>query len=280
MTLLLLRPWERLIFAVTPEGAVVRKCRFGFGTIVIPGQAEIDDATFPVVGISTNAFANQFFLKGVDIPGSIMNIEEAAFANCYAMDSIYVPSSVTNIGANAFSSCRYLTRAEVTSTNRIHFGAGVFSGCAFLSDITLPETLEEIPPWTFASCNSLRAVNLPLSVTGIGVFAFGFDFSLGEVHLPVHLSKIGPMAFYNCISLTNVVFSGTIQEIEDRAFENCVSLNPFSLPDGSGDEANVFAIDSPFFPPPVNNTTFCRLCFILKQFFEYHFVPPPKDNAK
>lgn len=79
-----------------------------------------------------------------------------------------------------------------------------FSGCSFLKEIVLPETLKTIGNEAFFECSSLTKVNVPDGVTEIGVGAFESCSSVKEATLGNNLKYIGMKAFQGCDSLESI----------------------------------------------------------------------------
>jgi hypothetical protein len=77
-----------------------------------------------------------------------------------------------------------------------------------ITDIVVPENVEEIADSALAHCCHLKSVSLPLG-----------------------LRKIGKCAFVECIYLENIVISDDLKEIGDAAFHGC-ELKNVVLPEG------------------------------------------------
>ena len=79
--------------------------------------------------------------------------------------SVTIPSTlggkpVTSIGSYAFSGCSFLTSVtipiDVTS-----IGVSAFSGCSGLTSVTIPDSVQEIGNYAFAGCENLLHLSLP-----------------------------------------------------------------------------------------------------------------------
>ena len=68
-----------------------------------------------------------------------------------------------------------------------HIGKRAFSGCKYLTEIIIPDTVISIDELAFSSCSSLKIVIIPDSVTSIGDKAFDFCKSLSTIYCPKKL---------------------------------------------------------------------------------------------
>ena len=76
-------------------------------------------------------------------------------------------------------------------------GARAFENCTSLSEILLPEGMEEIPARAFYRCHKLKKAVFPSTLKRIGKEAFAFCRELTDIRLP----------------------DGVL--LEERAFEGC-----------------------------------------------------------
>ena len=94
-----------------------------------------------------------------------------------------------------------------------------FVGCASLTSISIPDSVENIEYAAFADCRSLTSISIPNSVKRIGTDAFLNCTSLKSISIPNSVESIGYYVFAGCINLKDVVFKGkTIDEV--KAMEN------------------------------------------------------------
>ncbi|MBR4876603.1 MAG: leucine-rich repeat domain-containing protein, partial [Rhodocyclaceae bacterium] len=77
-------------------------------------------------------------------------------------------------------------------------GDHAFDSCAYLTNITLPDSVTTIGDYAFFHCHSLTSITLPDSVTFIGDYAFSYCKSLKSITLPDGVTAIGDHAFYEC----------------------------------------------------------------------------------
>jgi len=72
----------------------------------------------------------------------------------------------------------------------------LFNGFNKVTDITLPETIEEIGECAFAECESLERINLPYGLITINKGAFMGCTKLQRITIPVTVKKIEKDAFW------------------------------------------------------------------------------------
>lgn len=77
---------------------------------------------------------------------------------------------------------------------------------ANITEIKLPENLEEIGDYAFSRCELLNAVDFPSSLKHIGKNAFAYCKSFTTLTLPSTIETIGTYAFRNCESIAKVYY--------------------------------------------------------------------------
>jgi hypothetical protein len=178
-------------------------------SVTIPTSITVTStgASYPVVGIGDNAFANCSSVTSVTIPSSVTSIGNYAF-NPSGLGNVYLYSTTTTFPSSAFPSTAYLyyTSGDYTyfiSNNQatIYYYSG--AGGA----VSIPNTLNSYP------------------VVSIGTFAFAKSFDplapyspLTSVTIPNSVSSIGNYAFNNCTSLTSATIPSSVTSFGDYAF--------------------------------------------------------------
>jgi len=190
--------------AYLPDGTLcITDYNAAFDEVTIP--AEINGT--PVTAIGDWAFANNKYVKYVDIPDTVTSIGKGAFYNCVSMTHAEIPSGVTEIKPNTFEKCLYLESVwldgDVTA-----IGDEAFFDCRRLTYVRIPDALETVGDEAFYNCRSLRSLALPLGVTALGTK----DAALG----------LG--VFENCRSLEKLVIPESVGVIGENAFESCPKL--------------------------------------------------------
>ena len=141
-------------------------------------------------------------------------INQYAFRNCKALTVFPANQETVLKGASIFENCASIPNAEVGMLT-----ASIFSGCTSLSDVTLKDTIEEIPKSAFAKCSSLKEIDIE-KIKNIGANAFDGS-GLTSVKLN-NAEAISSSAFANCSALKSV--DVTASKIDSKAFNNCIAL--------------------------------------------------------
>jgi hypothetical protein len=82
----------------------------------------------------------------------------------------------------------------------------------------------------FSGCASLANIRVPDAVGSIGFFTFDRCGALTEIDLPDSLMSIGDRAFWGCTSLTRIAVPNSVKEIGEGPFVCCSSLAIVRLP--------------------------------------------------
>ena len=90
--------------------------------------------------------------------------------------------------------------------------------------ISLPDTIQDVGPYTFYGCSRLGSIYLPKSVSSLGDRSFSGCRSLTEVTIPAACTDIGSLAFENCSALESVRLRGEQTKVGTDAFKGCSRL--------------------------------------------------------
>ena len=155
-----------------------------------------------------------------------------------SFQEITIPKGVVELGDRCFGECKRLSRitfCEPSSLKRI--GEEVFSGyddtgCS-LSEIVIPDSVEEIGPHCFYNCSKLSHVvfGKSSSLKRICYRAFAFR-PLTEIDIPDSVEEICDQCFCNCRKLSRVVFGdlSVLKRIGVKAFSGCL-LTEITIPE-------------------------------------------------
>ena len=197
------------------------------------GCTSINNIIIPdgVNEIGISSFSNCTSFTEIAIPSGVTSIGKNAFNGCTSLTKIIIPDTVTTIADGAFKDCNLLTSAGlIGSEANYQFGwttdipANAFSGLNYLTNITLPENVENIGANAFSGCTLLTSLTLPNKLTSIGEGTFSGFTSLKNITFGDDLTEIGKNAFNGCTSLTEVVLPLGLTTIGERAFNGCTSL--------------------------------------------------------
>lgn len=131
----------------------------------------------------------------------------------------------------AFENNEYVT--DVTMPDSVEeMDSFVFQRCKNLKSVKLSNNLKEIPALTFMGCVSLKSLDIPNGVEKIGQNAFGECISLEKVTIPDSVVEIDYYAFKNCESLKSLTLSKNMKKIWTGAFRKCTGLESIVIPEG------------------------------------------------
>ena len=170
--------------------------------------------------IGESAFDGANTLSKIILPDSLKKIGKSAFEDT-ALTEIKIPKNVDTIDESAFE--------DVNSLEKIEFEAGsvikVISEKAFkannekLTELILPETLEEIQSKAFSGYKNLREITIPENVKKIQSFAFS---KCGIETVSVNsllLSETQECIFSDC-KINKIEFNPNITSIPAHMFED------------------------------------------------------------
>ena len=249
--------------------------------IVLPSTLKI---------IGEKAFDYCIKLESIGIPDSVTTICSGAFFRCDSLDEIIIPESVTSIEGHPFFGCKNLARINVDPGNKSYmsengilydknqkelicypggksdayfFPASVetireyaFYG-SLLTSISIPDTIENIGPFTFSYCKKLESINhysenisyisecmfafcenldsftIPGNITDIRDRAFAYCYSLSEIRIPDSVINMGYSVFSSCTGLSSVMLPevDTFSTISETCFSGCKNLSKITIPD-------------------------------------------------
>ena len=145
---------------------------------------------------SLNAIPGSTFYKcsslaDIDIPENITDIGYSAFSKCTGLTSIFIPATVTQIGSHAFEDCTNLTKVITpdlaawcaidysggnADSNPLCYAKHLYVGSKAsnteVTDLVIPDGVEEVKRLTFYNCEGLTSIVIPASVTTIGKYGY------------------------------------------------------------------------------------------------------------
>ena len=224
--------------AITTFGVNIVSNTYVDGKGVIEFEGDVS-----IIGDYAFLFCNT--ITTLSFPKSVTTIGNYAFYGCTSLTSITIPDSVTTIGYGAFGGCENLEAVHITdlvswcnidfinqlTDGWVDLGANPLSNAhnlylngELVTDLVIPDGVNEIKLMAFASCDSIKSVTIPDSVTTIGVCAFYGCGSLTSVTIPDSVTTIGDYAFRECSSLASVTIGDSVTEIGYAVFALCKNL--------------------------------------------------------
>lgn len=129
--------------------------------------------------------------------------------------------------------------------NVIGIGKDAFSGCTYLTAVTIPNSIITIGSHAFYNCSSLTSITIPNSVVTIGINAFYDCSSLNKTNYIGDLSSWCKIKFSSIIAnpiyyshnlyindqeITELVIPNDVDTISNYAFERCYALTSITIP--------------------------------------------------
>ena len=312
---------QTLCYSIISDSTVyVEMVYYGVeGAVEIPEIVSYNGVDYQVVGIGTNAFANQSGMTSVILPNSLLYL--SGFRGCSGLTSIVIPNSVIYIDSGSFEYCSALSSVSIGNAVT-HIYSGAFYGCTALTSIVLPDAVSFIGEEAFYLCSSLAYVFFGASVETIGTYAFTgcgaletievsennpfyrsidgvlFDHDAktllyyprgksGEHYtVPNTVTAIGNNAFYLNTHIASVTLGESITSIGGNAFNACINLTEINLPNsvttiGNAAFADCEALSSIVLPKFLTeiNATVFSNCSSLQRIVIPRFVRIIKDSA-
>ena len=167
-----------------------------------------------------------FGCQNTTIPDSIKIIGKYAFEDV-SLKEIVIPDGVVEVQAGAFSGCIYLNNVTLADSIKT-FGESVFYGCVRLSSIILPQ-ITTISDKMFES-SGLEEITIPTTVTKIGEKAFS-STKITSINLNNQKIELGEGVFDSCRNLVSVEGFSGVTSLPRRVFYYCDKLTDITLSD-------------------------------------------------
>ena len=197
-------------------------------------------------------------LTEITLPNTITTIRSHAFDGCSSLSELEIPTSVETLGARAFGGAISLKTMHIradykqdtvgvsspfegSGVENLIFDEGVTAiaghlfddGCAQMTELYLPTTLETVGGYAFENCVSLKHLVVrsnikPPHATVVSPFNGG---DIESIEFADGVTLIGDYIFSNaCASMTSLSFPESMREIGFNTFEGCSSLTDLYLP--------------------------------------------------
>ena len=209
---------KNLATLVPSEGDVYK------GVVNIPEKVLFEGTTYEVATIATGAFKDCKDLTEISIPKTVTKIGGHAFKGCENLRTVnYNANNCVSAAdvkgksvSSAFEDCKSITT--------VNFGGDVviipeylFWGCTGLTEITIPENVQQIGGAAFIDCSAISKI----TINAIKCIRMSSDNNRPAfVGAPITTVEFGPLAttipdyaFYGCKTLTSVTIPENITAI-------------------------------------------------------------------
>ena len=249
------------------------------------GCESLPSITIPsgVESIGELAFDGCKSITQISIPSSVKSLGSQAFSDCEKLTSVSIGSGLQSIDTSSFVNCQSLLSFSVSSSNS-YFSSDSY-GCLYDKDktilrvypsgntrssFTIPNSVQRIGPFAFSGCQFLTSLSIPSSVTSIdsdafesrvfnkvGIKSFSVNsnnsnyssdsygclydknktmfiqYPIGNTRtsftVPSSVTSIKNEAFCGADKLVQLTISNSVKTIGSAAFEDCTSLKNVSL---------------------------------------------------
>lgn len=196
-------------FIISEEGVLVEYVGTN-SDVIIPSNIKI---------IGKYSFAFNQYIRTIDMPDSVIEIQDGAFEDCSELQNICLSKKLLSIGEGAFFECRKL------------------------KSIYIPASVINISPWSFTACDCLSYIHVDSqnkifrSVNGV---LFNYDCTkilafpnLNDIEysIPVGVLEIGESAFFRCDSIRKINIPNSINLIGKDIFDGCTGLQNIFVDD-------------------------------------------------
>lgn len=134
-------------------------------------------------------------IKKVVVGEGITQLNNYVFSKLTNLTTAVLPSTLTTISMYAFYQDAALSSVNFKDTKLSSIGMNAFEECKALTQITLPETMQEIGNFAFRNAG-IKTVNFPDACTKIGTSAF-YGCAMSTLELPETITSVGTTAFAN-----------------------------------------------------------------------------------
>ncbi|MCQ2522840.1 MAG: BspA family leucine-rich repeat surface protein [Lachnospiraceae bacterium] len=150
------------------------------------GKLKINNKTYKVDEIASDAFKGHKSLTSVTVESSVTTIGKNAFSGCVKLKTVKGASGVTTIADSAFSGCTSLSNVPAfAKVNKI--GEKSFYNCSSMSKFTIGSNVASIGKSAFQNCKKLKAVKIvstKLTDKNVGANSFKSISSTATITVP------------------------------------------------------------------------------------------------
>ena len=146
----------------------------------------------------------------------------------YTIPSSVHDKKIDQIWTSGFEGASGLTGISIPSSIG-RLGTAAFEGTG-LTNVVIPDTVQQVDPAVFQNCTKLVSVKLPAGLAEIDQYMFANCISLQHVDMPDSITKINIYAFHNCTSLTSLALPKNLSSLSVGCFDKCINLQYVVVP--------------------------------------------------
>ena len=180
--------------------------------------------------LQPETFAGSASLESITVPRSVVTINYGAFADCPGLTSLSVDTANTHYDSREDCNgivCTWKGKLMLVAgcqNTRIldgvrYLAPQAFRGTRGMTEIALPEKMDEIGVQAFRDCTGLTAFAVPQGVRFVEDSTFMGCTSLQSITLPKSVERLRKDAFKDCAALNRIVCIKKYPPIVEDAFD-------------------------------------------------------------
>jgi hypothetical protein len=191
-------------------------------TVASDNNSPLPDLT--IRQVLTSAIASGKYVEiTLDVGDTNTTLEVDSFKGCVTLVTIDLQGPIT-LGNTVFSGCTYLTTVTIGEEVSIT-GKSVFTGCSRLSKIEVHEKNNNLSTKDDVLYNSAGT-----TLKAYPAAKRGDEFIIPSIPSGVSVTSIEEEAFSGCTNLDYITIPDTVTTIEKYAFKNCTGLREITIP--------------------------------------------------
>lgn len=187
-----------------------------------------------LTSIGESAFEDCTVMKQIVFPETLLSIGNSAFSSCNNLTEIHIPKNVNSIGSEVFKYCTSLEKISVDENNITYDSrndcncimqtnnSNLLYGC---HNTIIPSDTRFIHDSALYSFNKLSEVTFPETLEQIGDNAFYACTGLTEIYIPKNVNSIGDNSFRECANIILYDVDGANTDYSDNGNNSCIIEN-------------------------------------------------------
>lgn len=204
------------------------------GTLIVTGNIPFTNSNS-----SGNGWIYGADFSEIVLGDDVETVPDQAFysSSISTLKKITIGKGVKSIGKNiVYDALSEVNVKDLAAYCQIDFNGTILKDAKLyvndqrITELVIPDGVNEIPAYAFSGCSGLQFVSIPESVTSIASSAFAECASLISVNQAENVQTIASRAFYNCSQLCYMPVTSNLTNIGDYAFYNNSKLSLSASP--------------------------------------------------